>query len=72
MYQYCNPGHISLPSAVLCCDDKTMQLPTTERNSEPASIHKKIQHNHQLQHYFQQGGAHYTHVAAAGKTAIYT
>jgi len=49
-----------------------MQLPTTERNSEPASIHKKIQHNHQLQHYFQQGGAHYTHVAAAGKTAIYT
>jgi hypothetical protein len=48
-----------------------MQLPTTERDSEPASFYKKMQHNHQLQHYFQQGGAHYVCVAAAGKTAIY-
>jgi hypothetical protein len=28
-------------------------------------------YNHQLQHYFQQDGAHFIRVAAAGKTAIY-
>jgi hypothetical protein len=47
-----------------------MQLPTTERESEPAPFYKKIQHNHQLQHYFQQGGAYYVHVAAAGKSNL--
>jgi len=26
---------------VLCCDDETLQLPTTERDSEPASFYKK-------------------------------
>jgi hypothetical protein len=58
-YQFCNHGHISLPCAAFCCDDKTMRLLTTERDSEPASFYKKMQHNHQLQHYFQQGGAYY-------------
>jgi len=60
-----------MPCAVLFCNDETMQLLTTERDSEPASFYKKIQQNHQVQHYFQQGGAHYVCVAAAGKTAIY-
>jgi hypothetical protein len=28
-YQYCNHGRISLPCALLCCYEETMQLPTT-------------------------------------------
>jgi hypothetical protein len=46
-----------------------MQIPTTERESGPASFYEKI-HDHHLQHYFQQGGAHYVRVAAAGNSKI--